>query len=352
MRIDGILHKEFDIPKELQQSLMSRIKVMCGMDVTEHRIPQDGRAIVRLHGKEADLRISTLPSVQGEKIVIRILDRESKLSTAEDLGFYGHNLEEYNRLLNNRQGVILLVGPTGSGKSSTLLTIINRLNTEAVNIITLEDPVEYNIKGVTQVQVNEKAGVSFAGGLRSVLRQDPDIVSVGEIRDSETADIALRAAMTGHLVLSTLHANDALSTLDRLDDIGVEPYMQATALRGIISQRLVRRICPHCKESYVPTKEELESVGLDPVAYAGHKLYRGAGCPECFNTGYRGRTVVAEVLRVDSPVRAAIRVHDRDRVRQAVERSGFQPINVNARELILKGITTIDEIGRAAYLSE
>ena len=353
MRIDGILHEEFNIPKELQQSLTSRVKVMCGMDVTKRRVPQDGRAIVRLHAKEADLRVSTLPTVHGEKIVIRILDRENKLNTAEELGFYGHNLEKYNELLANRQGVILLVGPTGSGKSSTLFTIIGRLNTEEVNIITLEDPVEYNIAGVTQVQVNEKAGTSFAEGLRSVLRQDPDIVSVGEIRDAETADIAMRAAVTGHLVLSTLHANDALATLDRLTDIGVEPYMQATALRGIVSQRLVRRICPHCKEEYTPDASETESIGLDSSKYTqGVKFYRGRGCPECFNTGYRGRTVVAEVMVVDREVRSAIHSGDRAAIRSAVMKSGFEPINVNARELVLDGTTTVDEVLRAVYVAD
>lgn len=353
MRIDGILHEEFNIPKELQQSLTSRVKVMCGMDVTQRRVPQDGRAIVRLRGREADLRVSTLPTVHGEKIVIRILDRENKLNTAEELGFYGHNLEMYNDLLKNRQGVILLVGPTGSGKSSTLFTIIGRLNTEEVNIITLEDPVEYNIAGVTQVQVNEKAGTSFAEGLRSVLRQDPDIVSVGEIRDAETADIAMRAAVTGHLVLSTLHANDALATLDRLTDIGVEPYMQATALRGIVSQRLVRRICPHCKEEYTPDASETESIGLDPSKYTqGVKFYRGRGCPECFNTGYRGRTVVAEVMVVDREVRSAIHSGDRAAIRSAVMKSGFEPINVNARELVLDGTTTVDEVLRAVYVAD
>lgn len=246
--------------------------------------------------------------------------------------------------------MILLVGPTGSGKSSTLFTMISRLNTEAVNIVTLEDPVEYNVAGVTQVQVNEKTGTTFASGLRSILRQDPDIIAVGEIRDAETADIAMRAAVTGHLVLSTVHANDALSTLDRLDDIGVAPYMQATALRGIISQRLVRRVCPHCRQAYTPTDEEWESIGLDPASYRGRQLYRGTGCPECYQSGYLGRIVVAEVLMVDHDVRRAI--HDRDRaaLTAAVRKGGFQPIDVNARDLVLRGVTTVEEVRRAAYV--
>lgn len=350
MRVDGLLHDEFDIPKELQQSLTSRIKIMCNMDVTERRVPQDGRAIVRVRMREADLRVSTLPTVHGEKIVLRILDRESQQNTPEDLGFTGHNLEMYNELVSNRQGIILVVGPTGSGKSSTLFTMLQRLNTEAVNIVTLEDPVEYNIEGVNQVQVNEKTGTTFASGLRSILRQDPDIVSVGEIRDSETASIAMRAAVTGHLVLSTIHTGDAVSTLDRLDDIGVERYMVASALKGVISQRLVRRICPHCKEQYDPSAEELESIGMDPKNPDGVKFSRGRGCPECFNTGYRGRTVVAEVLMIDGAVRQAIHEHgSSEQLEKAIEATGFEPIDVNCRELVTKGITTVDEVLRSAY---
>ena len=352
MRVDGLLHQSLTIPKELQQSVTSRIKIMCNMDVTERRIPQDGRAIVRVRMHEADLRVSTLPTVHGEKIVMRILDREVKQNTAEELGFYGHNLEVYNRLIVNTQGVILLVGPTGSGKSSTLFTMINALNTEYVNIVTLEDPVEYNIPGVAQVQVNEKTGTSFASGLRSILRQDPDIVSVGEIRDNETAEIAMRAAVTGHLVLSTLHTGDALSTLDRLADMGIEPYMLATAIKGVISQRLVRRICPHCRTSYTPTPDELESIGLDPDAQ-GVEFYRGAGCSECFGSGYRGRIVVAEALVVTKAVKDAIHAQAPHEVLAGIVReSGFQPMMVNARELVLNGTTSVEEVERTIYTTD
>lgn len=352
MRVDGLLHNTLTIPKELQQSVTSRIKIMCNMDVTERRVPQDGRAIVRVRMHEADLRVSTLPTVHGEKIVLRILDRDAKQDTAEELGFYGHNLETYKELLKNTQGVILLVGPTGSGKSSTLFTMINYLNTEYVNIITLEDPVEYSIDGVSQVQVNEKTGMTFASGLRSILRQDPDIVSVGEIRDNETAEIAMRAAVTGHLVLSTLHTGDAVSTLDRLSDMGIEPYMLATALKGVISQRLVRRVCPHCRQPYTPDAEELKAMGLDPNMQ-DVQFYRGAGCPECFNSGYRGRIVVAESLIVDNDISEAIhRQVPREQLMAAVRNSGFQPIIVNARDLVLRGITTVDEARRTLYTTD
>ena len=353
MRIDGVLHNTLTIPKELQQSVTSRIKIMNNMDVTERRIPLDGRAIVRIRMHEADLRTSTLPTVYGEKIVMRILDRDSKQMTAEDLGFYGHNLEVYHKLIRNSQGVILVVGPTGSGKSTTLQTMITLRNTEEVNIVTLEDPVEYSIAGINQVQVNEKTGMTFASGLRSILRQDPDIVSVGEIRDVETAQIAMRAAVTGHLVLSTLHTGDAVSTLDRLMDMGVEPYMLSTALRGVISQRLVRRICPHCKQEYTPKPEELEELGIDPRTAVGVKFYHGVGCPDCFNSGYRGRTVVAECLIIDRAIAEAIRSGaPREELMKAVYASGFQPVQQNARELVLKGISTVEEVFRTIHTTD
>ncbi len=354
-RVDGVLHRVFDIPKDLQASVISRVKVMCGMDVTERRVPQDGRAIVRVKMAEVDLRVSTLPTVKGEKIVIRLLDRSQRLNTAEELGFSGVNLELFNKLLEGRQGLILMAGPTGSGKSSTQFAMIEALNTDEVNITTLEDPVEFNLEGVNQVQVDDRTGTSFASGLRSILRQDPDIVMVGEIRDGETANIALRAAVTGHMVLSTLHTNDAVSTIDRLLDIGVEPFMLSTALRGVLSQRLMRRICPHCRKEYDPSDEELEDLGYNPRAARaqGIKLYRGEGCPECFNSGYRGRTVVAEVLMVDRKVAQCIHTGaDRAELMDAIRNAGFEPLIQNARELVLNGVTTVEELVRVAYDAE
>lgn len=262
MRIDGILRHVFTVPRATQSAVIARIKVMGNMNIAEHKIPLDGRSNIRIGTVDVDLRISTLPTVYGEKVVIRLLRKSSSLLNTKGIGLSGKNLTKFNALLENNNGVILIVGPTGSGKSSSMYTMIGKLNTEQVNLVTLEDPVEYNFDGVNQVQINEKTGMTFASGLRSILRQDPDIIAIGEIRDGETADIAMRAAITGHLVLSTLHTNDAPSTIDRLLDMGVESFLISSALKGVISQRLVRRICPNCKEEYVPTEEEQRMLRL------------------------------------------------------------------------------------------
>ena len=354
-RVDGVLHRVFDIPKDLQASVISRVKVMCGMDVTERRVPQDGRAIVRVKMAEVDLRVSTLPTVKGEKIVIRLLDRSQRLNTAEELGFSGVNLELFNKLLEGRQGLILMAGPTGSGKSSTQFAMIEALNTDEVNITTLEDPVEFNLEGVNQVQVDDRTGTSFASGLRSILRQDPDIVSVGEIRDSETAVIALRAAITGHLVLSTVHTPDAISAALRLENMGVEPFMLSTALKGVIAQRLVRRICPHCATEHEATWDELELLGIRPgsAEAKGVRLRHGAGCPECFGTGYRGRIVVPEVLVVTNEMRRAIAEGAGiEELRRLADAAGFQTMAQAGRELVLTGVTSAEELKRGIYVTD
>lgn len=350
MRIDGMLRMILTIPKNLQNSVISRIKIMSGMDIAERRIPQDGRFNAKSNKKEYDLRISSLPTVYGEKIVIRLLDKEAGYLTPESIGLMGNNLDKYQRVIHCHSGVILIAGPTGSGKSSTMNTMISQLNTEEVNLVTLEDPVEYNIDGVNQVQINEKTGMNFANGLRAILRQDPDIIAVGEIRDGETAQICMRSAITGHVVLSTIHTNDAIGTIERLEDIGVEPYLIATALRSVISQRLVRRICPKCKESYEPDEEEIRTLGLDPARK--HIFYRGKGCADCFNTGYRGRIGVFEIMEINHKVQRLIATRaDREAVENALKegKSGFATLRENAIELVEKGITTTDEIRRVIY---
>jgi len=353
MRIDGVLRETLTIPRELQASVLSRIKIMSGMNIAERRIPQDGRFNVSVRDKEIDLRVSTLPTVYGEKIVLRLLDKSGGLISTDAIGLSGDDLEKYRRLIRMKNGVLLIVGPTGSGKSSTMYAIINELNTREVNLVTLEDPVEYNVDGVNQVQINEKTGMTFASGLRAILRQDPDIISVGEIRDGETAEIAMRAAVTGHVVLSTIHTNDAAGTIERLLDIGVEPYLIASALKGVISQRLVRRICPACKKAYQATPEELQDLGLP--THVPHMFYRGEGCPECYNTGYRGRAAVFEILIIDREIRGMISAGaTRSQIDDALTRpgSGFVSLMQNAVRLILDGTTTVEEVARVINSGE
>ena len=347
MRIDGVLHEILNIPRELQASVLSRIKIMSGMDIAEKRIPQDGRFNVSVEGKVIDLRVSTLPTVYGEKIVLRLLDKAGGNVNTAAIGIEGEDLEKYRKLIRMKNGVLLIVGPTGSGKSSTMYAMIGELNTQAVNLVTLEDPVEYNVDGVNQVQINEKTGMTFANGLRAILRQDPDVIAVGEIRDGETAEIAMRAAVTGHVVLSTIHTNDAAGTIERLLDIGVEPYLIASALKGVVSQRLVRRICPNCRKSYEASEEELADLGLP----AGEKkiLYRGAGCPSCFNSGYKGRAAVFEILGISRRLRSIISEGgNREKIEAALAApdSGFVTLEENARRMVLEGITTVEEVNR------
>ena len=350
MRIDGVLRKILTIPKNLQNSVISRLKIMSGMDIAERRVPQDGRFNVKNKKREFDLRVNSLPTVYGEKIVARLLDKRAGYLTPDSIGLMGDNLKKYQRAIHWTSGVILIAGPTGSGKSSTMNTMISQLNTEEVNVVTLEDPVEYNIDGVNQVQINEKTGMDFANGLRAILRQDPDIIAVGEIRDGETAQISMRAAITGHVVLSTIHTNDAVGTIERLEDIGVEPYLIATALRAVISQRLVRRICPKCKKSYEATDEEVRRLGLSTEHK--HIFYRGEGCADCFNTGYRGRIGVFEILEITPEIRPLISQQaGRPVIEQelASAHSEFKTLRENAIQLVEEGITTTEEVQRVIY---
>ena len=345
MRIDGLLRRVLTVPAELQSTVISRLKIMGGMDIAERKVPQDGHAMLRVKGSEIDLRISSMPTVYGEKIVLRLLNKTSQLLSRDAIGLEGEDLEYYQTLLRNTGGVILLVGPTGSGKSTTMCVMLRDLAREEVNIVTLEDPVEYYIPGVSQCQINEKTGMTFAGGLRAILRQDPDIISVGEIRDGETASIAMRAAITGHLVLSTLHTNDAPSAVDRLRDVGVEPWLISGALRGVVSQRLVRRICPRCKRPYHPASDELALLGLDDAPDL--VFYKGEGCPDCHHTGYAGRRAVFEILMIDAPLRRLITAGaSADELADEARRHGFTTMRERCRDLVLHGETTAEEAAR------
>lgn len=347
IRVDGRLNKILTIPRELQTSVISRFKIMGSMDITERRVPQDGRAVYRKSDHtNVDLRLSTLPTIHGEKVVIRILARDQKTLTRKGIGITDRDNERFERILQNSAGMILIVGPTGSGKTSTLYTMIQELKSDTVNMISLEDPVEFQIDGVTQVAINESVGLTFASALRACLRQDPDIICVGEIRDGETAQIAMRAAMTGHLVLSTIHTEDAVSAVDRLKDLGVEPYLIGGSVRGIISQRLVRKICPNCREEIKPDPRLADLAGIEhPERY---HFYHGRGCHQCFDSGYRGRIGVFEILSIDAKLRDAISSGmNGTELRKMVYASGnFTPMIVNARELAEKGVTTLDEVIR------
>lgn len=350
MRIDGLLRDILTVPRELQSSVLARIKVMANLDIAERRVPQDGRFNIRIKGKDVDLRISTLPTVYGEKIVARLLDKSAGNLDHSAIGLQGDDIKKYDRLIKIKNGVILIVGPTGSGKTTTMYAMINDINTREVNLVTLEDPVEYNVDGVNQVQINEKTGMTFAKGLRAILRQDPDIICIGEIRDGETAEIAMRSAITGHVVLSTIHTSDALGTIERLIDMGVEPYLVASALKGVFSQRLVRKICPDCRQPYHPSEEEQTELGL---AYDPNRVfYKGKGCPKCFDTGYRGRTGVFEIFPLTIKVRRLIAA---GAGREAIENSlmdpasGFVSLKDSAIHLVEQGITTTDEVLRVVY---
>ncbi len=345
MRIDGILRNIITVPRELQLSVISRIKIMAQLDIAQKNIPQDGRINMTVHQETLDLRVSTLPTIHGEKIVIRLLRKDNNMISIDGIGLRGQNKRKFLELLSgSTEGLLMVVGPTGSGKTSTLYTMIENKKSEEVNLISLEDPVEYHIDGVCQVQINERTDLTFANALRAVLRQDPDIIAVGEIRDGETAEIAMRSAMTGHLVLTTIHTNDALSSIDRLLDIGVEPYLIAGSVRGIISQRLVRKICPRCRQPYTPTDEEIALLGLP--SGQPYQFYRGTGCSDCFQTGYHGRTAVFEILTITPDIRRAIHRQDLKALEKAVHSSTFHPILENCAQLVTEGLTTTDEIVR------
>ena len=348
-RVDGSLAQILTIPKKAHAAIITRIKIIGNMNIAEKRIPQDGRCQLNIKGHELDVRISTLPTMYGEKAVMRILDRESFLKPKHVLGFSKDNLEKFDLLLKNPHGIILVTGPTGSGKTTTLYTMLSELNRESDNLITVEDPVEYIIKGLNQVQVNPKANLDFASGLRSILRQDPDIIMIGEIRDQETVEIAIRAAITGHLVLSTIHTNSSADTISRLLDMGVEPYMLSASLVGIIAQRLVRKICPVCKREYIPDPEDVRAMGL-PENDPAIKFYSGAGCSNCGNTGDKGRMAVHEVLMINGEVRNLISMEDpANKIREYAKKNNIKTIKEECIRLLLEGTISLKEAISVAY---
>ncbi|MDF2841013.1 MAG: type secretion system protein GspE [Clostridia bacterium] len=345
-RIDGELQEVMNPEKSAHSAIITRIKIMGKMDIAEKRIPQDGRIELSVDKKEIDMRISSIPTVFGEKIVIRLLDRENFLVSKAGLGFSQHNMNLLDKLIQFPNGILLVTGPTGSGKSTTLYAILKELNKARVNVITIEDPVEYRLDGVNQVQVNNKAGMTFASGLRSMLRQDPDIIMVGEIRDSETAEIAVRASITGHLVLSTLHTNDAASTVTRLVDMGIEPYLVSASVVGVIAQRLVRKICTKCKASHAAETYEKELLKEN----GDFNLYKGKGCSACNGTGYKGRTAIHEIMPVNSDIRTLIEARASiDIIRTAAAANGTISLRESCKQLVLQGITTIEEMIRVTY---
>jgi type IV pilus assembly protein PilB len=348
-RIDGVLHEVMRSPKAIQSGVISRLKIMADINIAERRIPQDGRLSVTAHGKKIDLRVATLPTVWGEKVVMRILDNSTAKMDLADLGFSQHNYDIYSKSFVKPYGMILVTGPTGSGKSTTLYATLNVVNRPEVNIITVEDPVEYRLPGINQVQVNNKAGLTFASALRSILRSDPDIVLIGEIRDHETAQIAIEASLTGHLVLSTLHTNDAPSAITRLTEMGIEPFLVSSAIDCVLAQRLARQLCEKCKEPYEPTEEQLVSLNF-PVWYPGEPapiLYKPIGCSNCSKTGYRGRLALHEVMAMTETIeRLTVERASATTISDQAISTGMQLLREDGLRKAADGVTSIDEIFR------
>lgn len=344
-RIDGTLYDILHPPKKAQASVTSRIKVMSNLNIAEKRLPQDGRIRLKIAGKDIDIRVSTVPTALGESIVLRLLDRSSVVLDLEKLGLSGAMLKRFHELIEMSHGIVLVTGPTGSGKTTTLYAALAKINTPDVKIITVEDPVEYQLEGVNQIPVNPKIDLTFAAGLRSILRQDPDIVLVGEIRDRETAEIAIQAALTGHLVFSTLHTNDSASSITRLLDMGVEPFLVSSSVIAILAQRLMRTVCRDCAKKYTPTEAELARAGLNPEALNGRQLYRAVGCPNCMSTGYLGRTGIHELLLMDEGMRSLVMKNcDATMLKREAMNRGMATLREDGLQKALKGETTLEEV--------
>ena len=346
-RVDGVLHDVESPPVRLQAAIISRIKIMANLDIAERRLPQDGRIKLKIADKKIDFRVSTVPTVFGESVVMRILDRDTLILDLAKLGFPDDIFSQYIDLVSQPYGMILVTGPTGSGKTSTLYTTLEKINSSEKKIITLEEPVEYQLRGINQIQVHPKIGLSFATGLRSIVRQDPDIILVGEIRDKETAEIAIQSALTGHLLFSTLHTNDAAGAISRLIEIGVEHFLLSSTLLGVLAQRLVRVICPNCKETIKPKEKLLRSIGVAPEDVVGIEFFSGKGCEECRHTGFRGRTGIFEYLPVDGGIRREItQKSSTERIKEVAVKGGMRTLRQDGWRKVKEGITTIPEVFR------
>lgn len=346
-RINGILYDVMAPPKRAQNAIISRVKIMSQLNIAEKRVPQDGRIRIKIAGKDIDIRVSTIPTAHGESVVMRLLDASKVLLDIDTLGFSRHNLDIFKKLLEHHNGIILVTGPTGSGKTTTLYSALSRLNTNEVKIITVEDPVEYQLHGVNQMQVNPKIDLTFASGLRAFLRQDPDIIMVGEIRDHETAEIAIQASLTGHLVLSTLHTNDAPSSITRLIDMGVEPFLVASSVLGIAAQRLLRTVCHDCARKYTPEEAEIAQIGLALADLKGKQIFRPVGCPNCMETGYAGRAGIHEILIVTDAVRAELmKGSDASTIKKVAVSDGMRTLREDAAAKVMAGLTTVAEVLR------
>lgn len=346
-RVDGILYDFLTPPKRIQPALVSRIKVMANMNIAEKRLPQDGRLQVRTGDQEIDIRVSSIPITAGERLVLRLLNKSGTLLRLQEVGLPENDYNLLDRLIRYANGIILVTGPTGSGKTTTLYAALSSINTPDINIITIEDPVEYQINGINQIQVNQKIGLTFARGLRSIVRQDPDVILVGEIRDKETSEIAVQSALTGHLVFSTLHTNDSASAITRLVDIGVEPFLISSSVIAVLAQRLVRVLCPNCKEEYAPDEQAVRSIGGDPRAFTGVPIYRKRGCAQCLNTGYSGRVPIFEIMVLDDTIKKMIlTTHDSGRIETEAVRQGMKTLRDSGASKVLEGVTSIAEVLR------
>jgi len=346
-RVDGVLYEIIKPPKRFQSSIASRIKIMAGLNIAEKRLPQDGRIRIKIAGKDVDIRVATAPTSHGERITMRLLDRSSVLLDLPDLGFSPAQLKIVDNLIHKAHGIILVTGPTGSGKTTTLYACLAKINKPELNIITVEDPVEYQLRGISQIQVNPKINLTFASGLRSILRHDPDVILVGEIRDLETAEIAIQASLTGHLVFSTLHTNDAASAVTRLVDMGVEPFLVASSVLAMMAQRLVRRVCRDCREEYIPTDEELARLGFTRAQVGDRRFARGRGCPTCVNTGYQGREGIYEIMLLDDELRGLILKNtDSNTIKRAAIAKGMLTLRDDGAQKVLRGVTSSAEVLR------